>query len=64
LAFARAAGGFKHLAEESRAAFVDGCLRGSYPEPVLEPKLDATRWYGAYVRTYLERDIRSQAASF
>jgi hypothetical protein len=51
--------GKEHLAGEPRAAFVEACLRGSYPEPVLQPKLDANRWYGAYVRTYLERDIRS-----
>jgi predicted AAA+ superfamily ATPase len=51
--------GKEHLTEEPRAAFVDACLRGSYPEPVLQPKLDAARWYGAYLRTYLERDIRS-----
>jgi len=51
--------GKEHLAGEPRAAFVDACLRGSYPEPVLQAKLDAARWYGAYVRTYLERDIRS-----
>lgn len=51
--------GKEHLAEEPRAAFVEACLRGSYPEPVLHPKFDASRWYGAYVRTYLERDIRS-----
>ncbi len=51
--------GKEHLAGEPRAAFAEACLRGSYPEPVLQPKFDATRWYGAYVRTYLERDIRS-----
>ena len=51
--------GKEHLAGEPRAAFVEACLRGSYPEPVLQAKLDAHRWYGAYVRTYLERDIRS-----
>lgn len=51
--------GKEHLAGEPRAAFVEACLRGSYPETVLQPRFDATRWYGAYVRTYLERDIRS-----
>jgi predicted AAA+ superfamily ATPase len=51
--------GKEHLAGDPRAAFVEACLRGSYPEPVLQPKFDASRWYGAYVRTYLERDIRS-----
>ena len=51
--------GKEHLAGDPRAAFVEACLRGSYPEPVLQPEFDASRWYGAYVRTYLERDIRS-----
>jgi predicted AAA+ superfamily ATPase len=51
--------GKEHLAGDPRAAFVEACLRGSYPEPVLQPKSDTSRWYGAYVRTYLERDIRS-----
>jgi uncharacterized protein len=51
--------GKEHLAETPRAAFVEACLRGCYPEPVLQENFDANRWYGAYVRTYLERDIRS-----
>ena len=55
---ARCPGG-KTLLAEPRAAFVDACLRGSYPEPVVQPRLDPVRWYGSYIRTYLERDIRS-----
>lgn len=51
--------GHERLADNPRAAFVAACLRGSYPEPVLQTRMDATRWYAAYVRTYLERDIRS-----
>ncbi len=39
--------------------FVNACLRGSYPGLVTDPSLDASAWYGAYIQTYLERDIRS-----
>jgi len=34
-------------------------LRGSYPEPVARPRLDADLWHASYVQTYLERDVRS-----
>jgi uncharacterized protein len=55
------------LAEKSRAgwpmetlkAFIQASLRGSYPELVVFPKLDSVAWYGAYVQTYLERDVRT-----
>ena len=40
-------------------AFKHACLRGLYPELCVTPKLDTNAWYGSYVRTYLERDIRS-----
>ncbi len=40
-------------------AFVHACLVGSYPEVSLQPRLDRQAWYGAYVRTYLERDVRT-----
>jgi hypothetical protein len=39
--------------------FVHACLRGSYPEPVIDNSIDIAAWYGSYVQTYLERDIRS-----
>ncbi len=39
--------------------FVHACLVGSYPEVVLMPNIDARTWYGAYLQTYLERDIRT-----
>lgn len=56
-----------NLAEATRAgapsdglgAFTQACLRGSFPEPLLRARLDAGRWYAAYVQTYLERDIRA-----
>mgnify|MGYP001566199742 CR=1 FL=1 len=34
-------------------------LRGSYPEPVANPSVDRQLWYGSYVNTYLERDVRN-----
>ena len=40
-------------------AFLHACLVGSYPEVCLQPRIDRLAWYGAYVRTYLERDIRT-----
>lgn len=42
-----------------RRYFSDACLRGSYPEISVYPKLDFEDWYGSYLQTYLERDIRS-----
>jgi len=39
--------------------FIHACLRGSYPELVVNQALDAGVWYGSYIQTYLERDIRS-----
>jgi predicted AAA+ superfamily ATPase len=44
---------------KTRPAFERACLRGSYPEPTVYPKVDTNRWYAAYVQTYLERDIRT-----
>lgn len=34
-------------------------LRGSYPEIASHPTIDRNIWYGSYVTTYLERDIRN-----
>ena len=39
--------------------FLHACLTGSYPEVNLRPTMDRRAWYSAYVRTYLERDIRT-----
>ncbi len=39
--------------------FEHACLAGSFPGPVTHPALDTGTWYGSYVQTYLERDIRS-----
>lgn len=34
-------------------------LQGSYPEIAVNPDRDISLWYGSYVQTYLERDVRS-----
>jgi len=39
--------------------FIHACLRGSFPELVVNQSLDTTIWYGSYLQPYLERDIRS-----
>jgi predicted AAA+ superfamily ATPase len=39
--------------------FVHAALTGSYPELVVDKSLDVYSWYGSYIQTYLERDIRS-----
>ncbi len=33
-------------------------LRGSFPELVIHPEKDVSIWYGSYLQTYLERDVR------
>jgi hypothetical protein len=37
-------------------------LRGGFPEPALDTGLDMTLWQASYVRTYLERDVRTLRA--
>jgi predicted AAA+ superfamily ATPase len=39
--------------------FEHACLRGSYPEIALRSNIDFNAWYGSYLQTYLERDIRT-----
>jgi len=34
-------------------------LRGGYPELVAEPDRNVAQWHASYIRTYLERDVRS-----
>ena len=37
---------------------VDWLLRGGYPEPRLNRRVDREIWFASYVQTYLERDVR------
>jgi hypothetical protein len=39
--------------------FWSAVLRGSFPEPVINPQRRIEAWYRAFVQTYLERDVRS-----
>ncbi len=34
-------------------------LRGNYPEIASKPKIDRGLWFGSYITSYLERDIRN-----
>ena len=36
----------------------DTLFAGSFPEVLGNPGMDPVRWYGAYVSTYIERDVR------
>lgn len=47
------------LADEEQIAKL--ILRGSFPELWANPEADAAAWFGSYLRTYLERDIRNLA---
>ncbi|MBU0479149.1 ATP-binding protein [bacterium] len=40
-------------------SFLHACLRGSYPENSIHSGVSSRQWYGSYVQTYLERDIRT-----
>jgi len=37
-------------------------LRGGFPEPALDTGIDISLWHASYVRTYLERDVRTLRA--
>ena len=39
----------------------DWLLRGGFPEPRLNAAVDRQLWFGSYVQTYLERDVRDLA---
>jgi predicted AAA+ superfamily ATPase len=39
--------------------FIHSCLQGSFPEIVIHSNLNPEAWYGGYIQTYLERDIRT-----
>ena len=55
-------GNVPELKEKTRSTldnFVHACLKGSFPEVNTTPEIDPGRWYGMYMTTYLERDIRA-----
>lgn len=51
----------KDMLVNSKANFVHACLNGSFPELVVYPRQNVELWYGSYLQTYLERDVRSLA---
>jgi len=40
------------------AKLEEAIFTGSYPEILGNPKMDPGRWHSAYMRTYIERDVR------
>jgi len=44
---------------DSLSFLAEVLLRGFYPEPVINPKVDRKLWCASYITTYLERDIRT-----
>jgi uncharacterized protein len=50
----------KHIKSKSAIDyFIHAALTGSYPEIVFDKAVHLPSWYGAYIQTYIERDIRS-----
>ncbi len=41
------------------SCFRDACLRGSWPELVVDTPESVSDWYGSYLQTYIERDVRT-----
>ena len=50
---------FPPHSKSGRRLFVNACLAGSYPEPNTDSRVKPANWYGSYLTTYLERDIRT-----
>lgn len=51
--------GLRVKTRDTSSAFVEACLRGSYPELNVRKNTDPQEWYAGYLQTYLERDIRT-----
>ncbi len=50
----------RHLTiPDANSLFIHAALTGSYPELVVDESIDTPSWYGSYLQTYLERDIRT-----
>jgi len=50
-----------YLFGDSKSYFIHACLYSSFPELVLQLDIDSELWYGSYLQTYLERDVRNLA---
>lgn len=49
----------KNRLSDMQANFLHSCLRGSFPEISIHSDIQTDTWYGSYLQTYLERDIRT-----
>lgn len=49
----------KKKLKTTKDQYMDACLTGSYPEPVIDPSVNSQDWYSSYLQTYLERDVRT-----
>ena len=56
------AGSGKGSAAGDPAEVAGRLLRGGFPEPALDARIDPGLWLSSYVQTYLERDVRSLRA--
>jgi predicted AAA+ superfamily ATPase len=48
--------------DAGRDWFIDACLRGTYPEVCVSDKIVREQWYSEYLRTHIERDVRSHSS--
>ncbi len=51
--------GLKTALKDTSGCFTHACLNGSFPEPTIQKKFDLNTWHGAYLQTYIERDVRT-----
>lgn len=56
---ARSVLSLKRKIHDTKSSFEHFCLRGSYPETNVYQEIDGRTWYGSYLQTYLERDVRT-----
>ena len=47
------------VSDDNISAVFEHILRGSMPQLLCDPKLKADDYYGSYIQTYIERDIRN-----
>ncbi|WP_034450473.1 ATP-binding protein [Butyrivibrio sp. AE2032] len=47
------------VSDDNISDIFERILRGSMPQLLCDPELDAEDYYGSYVQTYIERDIRN-----
>lgn len=49
----------KDKLSDTQNCFLHTCLRGSFPEITIHANIEPPAWYGSYLQTYLERDVRT-----